>query len=497
MAQPLPEGPREFPALARWHTALWWAATAILAVIAFIGATRSPLGIDEVMSLITARRPFVESLLQREDYSAPLYQLLLKLLVRDGHPPEWLIRAPAVGFAIGCGPAVWHLSRQLFGPRTGALATAATLLNALFAWYAREARPYSLFVLCSVLSMASFWRLLQQGLRRDWIHFVCTSTLLCYAHYYGFLCLLAQALFTVCDRKLCRVRSNTPWSPGGAFGATAIAVMPAAFLAVRYVASGIPALSAAWLHQTEPADLLTLRPVGELLGHAALGPLAGFGIGLAVWQGDAPVSSPASRDRAGNVWERRRATLLCCFWIGCGLGLPVALSAVRPLYRFTYGIPVIVPVILLLLTGLSRLRPVGLPLAIALLGAVNLSLLRVVPQGLQSFPQVIEWIEANCAAGTPVYLGDWNYGSNWISPERTGMEYYGFSGELMEPLPTRFPRGFSLLHPERIPRDRRSVLILHAGRDEVAAQLTANDRRFEYHDFEVLAVFHLQADESP
>lgn len=102
---------------ATWAAELAWLllCTAWALHLRTTGLNAISLWTDEFITLITVRRPLGQSLLQLQDYAAPLHQLLLRLLVHDDHPPSWLLRGPAVAFGVLGVPAAWWLARLAAG----------------------------------------------------------------------------------------------------------------------------------------------------------------------------------------------------------------------------------------------------------------------------------------------------------------------------------------------------------------------------------------------
>ena len=142
-----------------------------------------PLWCDELLMLITVRRPFVEGLLQLQDYSAPLYQLILRLFVNNDFAPEWIIRAPAFLCAIFSLISIWWFTRIITNRRHIALITTALIaINPIFTSYAAEGRPYTLFLLFSVLSFGTFYLSLDRSKLSYFLLYIISTVILIYSH---------------------------------------------------------------------------------------------------------------------------------------------------------------------------------------------------------------------------------------------------------------------------------------------------------------------------
>jgi len=470
--------------------------TLLATTIYLIAAYNSPLWTDELITIITVRRPFLEGIFQREDYSAPLYQLLLRILVWGDRPSEWVVRAPAILCAVISLPVVWWLARSLFGNSVARLVVPLVTLNGLFAHYAREGRPYSMFFLLSALSMASFWQLVHAGRKRDWLLYVGSTAALCYSHYYGLLCLPAQAVYAAGEVRFHKPSRRKGLLAFAAVGVVAVLVLPAVWLVWRYITSGIPAMSESWLRRPVFLHTILFWHVGELMGSPGFGPLCVYTFLVAFWQPAALYDPKAIKSVPstipGNWWERHRPALLCGLWIVFSLGVPVAISSVRPIYHVRYGLPVLMPVLLLQLAGLQRMRRLWTVVIIVLVLFINLPMIKGVLLGRLGFPQVIAWIQDNHDEGAPVFVTDWGYCDNWINPEQFGLRYYGLPQERIRLLPLKYPFGSGLRCPEQMRTDQRVIVVGHIGGAEIAEYLRAESRDYQVHAFDVLFLFDIE-----
>ncbi|MCC6580458.1 MAG: glycosyltransferase family 39 protein, partial [Phycisphaeraceae bacterium] len=161
-------------------------------------ATRGSLWTDEMITWITVRRPWRESLAQRQDYAAPLYQTLLRCWVdRAGHPSELSLRWPAVLTAMLSVGAMYRLGRQCGGHRTAMWAAASLAVNPMLLLHGSEARPYTLWLLASILSMDVLLRLRRHGGRRWLTWYAAATTVMLWSHYMGILVLAGQGLWLI------------------------------------------------------------------------------------------------------------------------------------------------------------------------------------------------------------------------------------------------------------------------------------------------------------
>lgn len=134
------------------------AAPTVLALFCLcfvIGALRasanSYLWMDEVLSVWAARLPTVglvwSAVFRGSEASPPGYQLLLHGLIKAGGGSYMLLRLPSILGAFISSLCVFALLRKYLDSAAGAYGMAFSLLGVL-AWYAVEARPYTLVTAC-------------------------------------------------------------------------------------------------------------------------------------------------------------------------------------------------------------------------------------------------------------------------------------------------------------------------------------------------------------
>ena len=190
------------------------------------------------ITIITLRRPLIDSLLQMQDYSAPLYQLILRLLVFSDHPPDWLIRSPSIIFGMMGLLASWFFTRKLFGRKVATLTLILITMNPVFIHYSIEARPYSLFILMTVLSMWTFYNLLITNCIKNMIFYIIATSLLLYSHYLGLFTIIGQATYTISLFLLQKKNFRDFARVFYAFGLVLMISSPALFLMSRYIFAG-------------------------------------------------------------------------------------------------------------------------------------------------------------------------------------------------------------------------------------------------------------------
>ena len=123
-----------------------------------------------------------------------LYHLLLRFWLVFGDS-EFAVRSLSALFSVASVPVLYALASRLFGVRAGLISILLLSGNAFFVAYAQEARGYALVLFLVVLSSYLFVRVIEDPSdRRIFCGYICISTLAVYAHFFGALVLMAQAL---------------------------------------------------------------------------------------------------------------------------------------------------------------------------------------------------------------------------------------------------------------------------------------------------------------
>jgi mannosyltransferase len=116
----------------------------------------------------------------------PLYPVIEKTwcdLVGNG---EIQLRFTAVIFGIIAIFMIYRFGKELLGKETGLLAAFFAAINPFLIYFSQEARPYTLFILCSMASIQYFVRMLRgNSSNRDRLLFIFFSVCALYSHPYG------------------------------------------------------------------------------------------------------------------------------------------------------------------------------------------------------------------------------------------------------------------------------------------------------------------------
>jgi 4-amino-4-deoxy-L-arabinose transferase-like glycosyltransferase len=153
---------------------------------------------DEVASLEVAGRGLDAFLTDRFGWMSvqtPLHYLLVWLTSWPLDPAQSaiIVRLPSALAGALITLVVYGLGRELFGRAAGLLAGMCMALSAVHIGYSQDLRPYSLLVLCTVLSVYCLVVAERTGERRWWLAFILASLANLYLSYFA-LTLVLPAL---------------------------------------------------------------------------------------------------------------------------------------------------------------------------------------------------------------------------------------------------------------------------------------------------------------
>jgi 4-amino-4-deoxy-L-arabinose transferase-like glycosyltransferase len=304
------------------RTHLFFAVSALLVALALSSheMSRAHLWWDEHFTLLT---------IGAAPYGPPSMERLAEYVLEDGyHTPTFYVLL--MGWALALGQHQFEL--RLFPLLVGIIALACTyragvwlggrkfglvalcILAGAGYWLYQMTllRTYSLFLLFSVLALASYWRLLQQPLNRRTVGlFLFSGIGLLYSHYYALLIVAAIGLY-----HLLFVRKDRRWwqVAGWALvvGATYLPWLPVLLEVLSYERAGF--------RYGVMSTVTALHTLGLGLSNGFI-PFVGL-IGLGVWA--------AGRTASGRY----------LLWVsGCLLGLILAANQFVPvLLTWRYGI---------------------------------------------------------------------------------------------------------------------------------------------------------------
>jgi mannosyltransferase len=422
-----------------------------------------PLWSDEIITIITVRRPFIDGLLQLQDYSAPLYQLILRLVVTNDHPPEWLIRAPAVFYGIMGLSTSWLFTRKLFGPEIALLTIVLLTINPVYIQYSTEGRPYSLLVLFSVLSMLNFYNLLSYYNKKNLIFYIISTIFLGYSHYLGIIIFIGQFSYVISDFLITRKKfANLKLILFG-FGCILIFLLPALFAMSRYMVSG--ALGAVgWIEKPTPAAFFN---IGPLFGSSIVSVYFILALIVGVWRQpfyfDGKYLSFNKGDdiNLSKWWAKRSKTLLCLWWIMFNFSIVIIISmAIRPIYVGRYFLPSVIPISILIAIFINKIKGKFQYVTLILLVSILLcDTYYKKPLVIAQYPQLVKYLSNANNAESEIFVSNLAYCEKYINPEIYGLRYYGLTDNNFNLLKINYPYNISICEPEKLPVNKRILIV--------------------------------------
>ena len=290
----------------------------------------------------------------------PLFYYATWLATRiAGSQGEAALRLVAATASVLCVPAAFVAVRRFVGERAALGAAFLFAASPLMAWYALDARAYSLLVLLSLLSLWATALLLEAPSRRRWGLWAALGATALWTHYYAGFLLLAEFVLLLARR------------PG------ARRELVVAALAIAALAAPLVRLFSAQRGESLRADYIADTPLTErleqLVREFATGPnvpaawleaaglvlaLGGAGAGLALLWG-----------------QRRRDAVALAAIAGVAAGVPIALDATGVDDHFLMRNVLIAwaPLVALAAVGLVRLRAAGLIAYVALGASIVLA----------------------------------------------------------------------------------------------------------------------------
>lgn len=116
---------------------------------------------DEFCTWHVSRMPFRESIVWGPELTKPpLYQLLLRLVTTEAKPSEQMLRLPALVAGILCILTAFQLAVRTVNARVAVAIAGLFAVNVFQIQHSQEARPYSLFVLGSIVTSSLWYELI-------------------------------------------------------------------------------------------------------------------------------------------------------------------------------------------------------------------------------------------------------------------------------------------------------------------------------------------------
>ncbi len=154
---------------------------------------RSEKGLLDVVGTLAAEDPV----------HPPLYFVLARLWAELFGESAGAIRALSAFFGLLAIPSLYWLCRELFdSPHIAWMAVVIMVVSPFHVLYAQEARPYSLWILMTIVSSAAFLRAMRLKTLRGWEVYAVTLVVGIYSHLLFGLVILGHTIYLVTVKKL-------------------------------------------------------------------------------------------------------------------------------------------------------------------------------------------------------------------------------------------------------------------------------------------------------
>jgi len=343
-----PIGSRFSPSSPLFNPTILFITTVIplAVVLALLYAGEKSLVLDESISVSIARLdwPDMWQVISHGEANMGLYYILLHFWLNLGES-EFVIRSLSAIFAVLAVPTVFTLGSRLFNKHIGLIAALVLTVNPFFIHYAQEARGYSLLLFLVSLSTLLLVMIIKRPSKRLWVAYTFISVLAVYAHVFGALVLVAQAISLALLRRWEIPVRGLLFS----WAATVLLVLPLAFSILTnsthnldwQASPGLTELFDVFLSFTQGAPLLAASFV--------LGCLALF------WAMKQWLGSRSSIE----TWHYA----LILSWFFCPILIAFCISQVKPVFIAWYFIVCIPALAFLISIGVFRLPRMWLSVA--------------------------------------------------------------------------------------------------------------------------------------
>jgi mannosyltransferase len=213
--------------------------------------TDQEIGLDEPFTIYHAQFdvPVIIDLLKGYN-NPPLYEILLHFWIKAFGISPLAVRTFPLIFACLCPVALFYFGQKFFSLKIGILSSLLLSFSDLLTYYSHDCRVYTLFLLLSILSMHFFLNITYSDNKgpKNSVGYIFFSSLLIYAHYFGFFILFFQALHTLLFYR------KHIYKVVGYFTAIALIYLPHILVVVRRMTDSFS--QGTWLHS--PDGLVSL-----------------------------------------------------------------------------------------------------------------------------------------------------------------------------------------------------------------------------------------------
>ena len=171
---------------------------------------KESLWLDEIYgTLLTAKQPIDYLLNPHINLPVSTYHIILHYWMQIFGQSEFSIRFPALIFGVLSIFVIYKVGKEIFNQEVGFLSALMLAISPFHLHYSQEARPYSLLMLLSLVSIYYFIRFLKSGNKKDGIVYTLSTLIGIYTHYFIFFLLIFQNIYffiyNIKNKKLVKI----------------------------------------------------------------------------------------------------------------------------------------------------------------------------------------------------------------------------------------------------------------------------------------------------
>lgn len=153
--------------------------------------------LDEVSSIVQAKQNLSEVIRTSIDIhnSPPLYFIILHYQMLLFGSSEIAVRFPSAIFGIISIIFIYKIGYLLFNRKIGLISSFFLAISTFALFYSQDARPYSLFLLMTLLSFYFFIQILKINSKRYYLGYSLANMLLLYSHLFGLFVIISQIIY--------------------------------------------------------------------------------------------------------------------------------------------------------------------------------------------------------------------------------------------------------------------------------------------------------------
>ena len=353
------------------------------------------LWLDEISSLTFATMDWHSfwALVQQHEGNMLAYYLLLRAWIHLGDS-QWVAKLLSIIFGVATIPAMYALTKQLYGQRAGLISALLLTVSACHVRASQWIRSYSLMLLMLVLSAWLLARVLERPAFRTCALYVLTSALAVYNHFYAVLVLGTQIFSVVllAPRTVAWKRLVLSWL------ALAALLSPAALYALFRNTGQLD-----WILPPQPRELLHwavfLAGAGGTGVAYALLAICLVLIGIALLAVRRSWGSPV---RSLKNWRLSFPFL----WLIFPVAVSFLFSYVKPVFFFRYLIVCLPAFVIMVAQGISAWRASHFRSATLAVGlCLSLITVALAYRTEEDWAGSMRYLLARVQPGDPVFAG--------------------------------------------------------------------------------------------